>query len=561
MSDESVPGPGSPRLRIGVLLDSSAVPQWVAAVLGDLATCSFVSVELVVFNGEAASNGHRWRTLLFSVYERLDRHLVSPAQDTQRIVDAGNLLSGWKAITVVPARAGFEHRFAPETIRDIEEMKLDVIVRFGFDVLRGDLLTAARCGVWSFHHGDSEHYRGGPACFREMLERNPLSGAELQVHTREFHDGMVLRKAIFATAGSVSLSRNRLQPYWGAAVLLVEALRQLHDYGWEQVRTHAHGPVPREGGRAPYRTPSNAEMLVSIAPRLLYRVGRYLLKRRTMDRWRLAIRRAPELQREDGQPTAGPASLAGFRWIEAPAGHSHADPFLVEEGGKQWVFFEDQELPSGLGRIACAQVDGDVLGTPSVALTAPHHLSYPCVFRDGETWFMIPESRSAGTVDLYRCERFPDAWRFERTLFRGGAVDTTIWIEGGTYWFFVTRVEPRSRAQHLWLYSAQSLTGPWTAHPASPISSDVRHSRGAGALFRRGGRLFRPSQDCSGGYGRRIFFNEVRVLDGRNYLEVSRCEIAPDAESGLAGVHTYATGGSVEIIDGKVYVDRAKLHS
>jgi hypothetical protein len=242
--------------------------------------------------------------------------------------------------------------------------------------------------------------------------------------------------------------------------------------------------------------------------------------------------------------------LTGFRWIEPPAGRYFADPFMIDHGGRPWVFFEDFDCATQRGRISCAEVRDGKLVDPAPALERPYHLSYPCVFRDGDTLYMVPESASNGTVELYRCVHFPNRWELSRELFRARAVDTTVWIEEDMYWHFVTMQEPRGRGTQLWLFYSSTLAGEWTPHPASPISTDVRNSRGAGAIFRHNGKLFRPSQDCSGHYGRSFTLNEIVVMDRNRYHETPRVTVDPDWSAGLVGTHTYSHAGQVEIIDG-----------
>jgi hypothetical protein len=161
-----------------------------------------------------------------------------------------------------------------------------------------------------------------------------------------------------------------------------------------------------------------------------------------------------------------------------------------------------------------------------------------------------PETGSNGTVELYRCARFPDRWDLEKELFRGPALDTTIWIDDGVYWFLVTLLAPRGFGTQLWLFSATTLTGEWTPHPGNPISTDVRNNRGAGAIFRYNGKLFQPSQDCSKYYGYSFTLNEIVVWDRYQYQEKRCVTINPLWAPGLVGTHTYSHVGQVEIIDG-----------
>jgi len=406
------------------------------------------------------------------------------------------------------------------------------MIRFGFNILRGDILTVARYGIWSYHHGDNDFYRGGPAYFWEVYEGNPISGAILQVLTEELDAGKVLCKGFFATRPGLSHVRNRVQPYWGASTFIIQKLRELQQYGWEHLERNIVKPSPYMGRKKIYRAPTNWGILRWLGPLL--------------QQWMLAIRvGAPPIVSSSSAP-----DLGSFRWIRPPRGRFYADPFLIEEDGKVWAFFEDFDYAKQLARISCAEVRAGELAKPVTALERPYHLSYPCVFRDGGQLYMIPETGSNGTVELYRCVRFPDMWQMDRVLFKGQAVDTTVWVEDGFYWFFVTMKEPRGHASQLWLFYADALIGDWAPHPANPISTDVRNSRGGGAIFRHQGKLFRPSQDCSQNYGGSFTLNEIVVLDRHEYQEKPYVTVNPAEGRNWVGTHTYGRASDIEIIDG-----------
>jgi hypothetical protein len=375
-----------------------------------------------------------------------------------------------------------------------------------------------------------------------------VSGAVLEVLADKREASRVLYRGVFATDEGFSHARNRTQPYWGASTFVIQKLRELHAHGWTRVECNVVKPAPYRGKKTLYSKPSNREMLRWLLPLLVGKTFRRLIRQPMIRHWKIAVRvGAPPIPGSTSSP-----DISGFCWIESPKGRCYADPFVVEADGKHWVYFEDFDYAAQRGKISCAELQGTTLGEPLTALERPYHVSYPCVFRDAGTWYMIPETVSAGTVDLYRCTRFPDAWEFERELLKASAVDTTVWIEDGVYWFFVTFLEPLGNASQLWLYSAASLTGAWTPHPASPISTDVRYARGAGAIFRHEGKLYRPSQDDSGEYGRSITLNEVVVMDRDHYREEPRVVVNPIPQKGFVGTHTYGRAGAVEIIDGKM---------
>jgi hypothetical protein len=555
-----------PPLRVGLLVDGASLPRCFAEVVDHIVESDFATIELVVFNagatrsaGEAPPRsliGKVVRTLrdprlrekfLFILYRRWDNRHAVPSIDPDALVDCSPRWTRVETMQVDPITKRFVHRFPDDAVERIRAKELDVLIRFGFNILRGDILGAARYGVWSYHHGDNEYYRGGPAYFWEILEGNPISGAILQVLTEELDAGKVLYKGLFATQDGFSHVCNRVQPYWGASTFMIQKLRELHAHGWDHVERNRPKPAAYRGRKKIYSAPSNAEMLRWLVPLLARKVVARVIRRPMVRHWRIAMRvgGAP-IPDSSAQP-----DMDGFRWIDSPKGHAYADPFVVEADGEHWVYFEDFDYATQLGKIACAPVRDGGLGEPLTALARPYHLSYPCVFRDAGDWYMIPESVAAGTIELYRCTRFPDQWQLERELLRASAVDTTIWIENGVYWFFVTFREPRGGASQLWLYSATALDATWTPHPANPISTDVRYARGGGAIFRHAGKLLRPSQDCSGEYGRSLTLNEIVVLDAEHYREEPRVTVEPTWMSSLVGTHTYGRAGAIEIIDGK----------
>jgi hypothetical protein len=562
-------------LRIGLLLDSNCLPRCFSEVVDHILQSDFARLELLIFNEaqKAADTGiapsrsvlrkawnlllssQRRRLLLFHLYQRWDHRHIVPSTDPDAEVDCTARFDGIESISVAPIGKRFVHRFPNDAIELIRERNLDVIIRFGFNILRGDILAAARYGVWSYHHGDGDYYRGGPSHFWEVVEANPLSGVMLQALTEELDAGTVLYKGWFATQPGLSRARNCVQPYWGASTFVIQKLRELHQHGWERLSHDAERAAPYRGRKPIYRAPANAEMLSWLGPVFLRKSWRRLVRRQKLEHWRLAVRFGASLIAD----STGSPKQEGFRWIESPPGRFYADPFMLEEGGRLWVFFEDFDYAANRGRIACAELGKDKAFEPVAVLERPFHLSYPCVFRADGNVYMIPESAENGTVDLYRCTQFPDRWTLESTLLQLPAVDSTIWMDAGVFWLFVTLQEPRGQGIQLWLFSASSLMGKWTAHPANPISTDVRKSRGAGAIFRHNGKLFRPSQDCSGHYGRSFTLNEIIVLDADRYEERARVTVEPIWAPGLVATHTYNHVGQVEVIDGCVPLPAARV--
>jgi hypothetical protein len=277
------------------------------------------------------------------------------------------------------------------------------------------------------------------------------------------------------------------------------------------------------------------------------------LRRSKEFHWRMCLGRtdSPRLL------TAGSATKrVDYRWIPSPRGHFYADPFLFEQENQLWLFFEDYDYEQERGTIKCAVIQPDLsIGTPVTCIDVPYHVSYPHVFRHGGEIFIIPDSSSTSSVELWRAIDFPSRWRLEKTLFRGPLVDTTPLYHAGSWYFFTTFEEPPGNPAFGALFTADTLTGEWSLHPSTPISTDVRYTRSAGPIQALDGRLLRPVQDCSDNYGARIHVEEILKLTAETYEQHRLHSIEPDWEKGLVGVHTVGYCRGIEVLDAVAWVD------
>src|SRR5712675_2043712 len=282
-------------LRIGLLLDScEEISAVFAKIIEDIQASNFARIDLIVVRKTAAekpaadkpsssrtsklarrlTDATLRKHLLYDLYLRLDARL-KPANDPVERVACNGFLSGIETLEVEPLGKKFVHRFPEDVLEKIRSKDLDVLIRFGFNILRGDILKAARYGVWSYHHGDNDFYRGGPAHFWELREGAPLSGVILQVLTDELDAGLVLCKSLFTTQPTISMSANRYAPYWGSTDFMIRKLNELHQYGWEHIEKNVVSPAPYQGQRKLYRLPTNADMAQWLAPVFLKKAIQY----------------------------------------------------------------------------------------------------------------------------------------------------------------------------------------------------------------------------------------------------------------------------------------------
>jgi hypothetical protein len=244
----------------------------------------------------------------------------------------------------------------------------------------------------------------------------------------------------------------------------------------------------------------------------------------------------------------------GYRLILPPPGRFYADPCVIEHEGEDHVFFEEWRSDIHRGVISWMRRDGERFAPPEQVLERPYHLSYPFVFRAGREIFMIPESGAARRIEMYRAVDFPQRWEPAEILIDGiAAADATVVEVDGTWWMFANVAEDESsKCDQLWIFHAGAVTGPWTPHVRNPVKIDVRSTRPAGSLFRRGGRLIRPTQDCSAAYGGAITLCDVTRLSRRDYAETEVGKLLPGWLPSNVGFHTLSSSRGLEVIDGKM---------
>ena len=169
---------------------------------------------------------------------------------------------------------------------------------------------------------------------------------------------------------------------------------------------------------------------------------------------------------------------------------------------------------------------------------------------------MIPESHSNRTIELYKCMEFPKKWKFEKNIMEGiEAVDSTLFFYKNTYWLFVGIAENTgvSTSDELFLfYSENPLSNNWIPHPQNPIVSDIRCARSAGKIFEDAGKIYRPAQDCSNGYGYKVIVNQIITLNKMEYQEKEFHIIDPEYDSKLTGIHTFSHEKKLTMLDGKL---------
>ncbi|MEA2757719.1 MAG: hypothetical protein QOH65_332 [Methylobacteriaceae bacterium] len=265
------------------------------------------------------------------------------------------------------------------------------------------------------------------------------------------------------------------------------------------------------------------------------------------EHWTIAFRRL----HDDAVIERGTWPDAAWTRVPDDGARYFADPFPFIDHGRTYVFCEEYPYATRKGLISLFEIVDGMPTKPRPILERPYHLSYPFVFRRGSEIYMIPETSAVGRIELYRAERFPERWAFERVLINDViASDATLVTWRGRDWLFASIADERASTwDSLGLFHANDLFGDWTAHPLNPVLIDAGAARPGGAMVIQGARLRRVAQDCRAMYGGGIVLADVDRLDPENYAQSVRAVLGPPPGSGSAGAHTLNVAGDAEFID------------
>ena len=455
-------------------------------------------------------------------------------------------LANVPSIVCVPQKKGkWSQYFSSADVDTIKSHELDFILRFGFGIIRGDVLNAAKYGVWSFHHDDEDKYRGGPPAFWELYQNDPVSGAMLQRLTDTLDGGIVLKKCSVPT-NRLSYRRN-LQRILHASTNMVR---------WVCVDL-ANGRAdylnaPPSRTKAPiYHAPNDFQMLRFWAQLGLNWLA-YKKENQCVDVWNVGVVNAPQAAFLD------PAFVPEVEWTAySKPDKVVADPFLVPPstpGGPLRIVAEELDWYNECGTICELRRDsqsGKVTFDKTI-IDEGVHMSYPFIFQYNGDTFMVPEAASLKAIVLYRMDRRTGEFQMHSTLIDNvNASDSTL-FEHDCRWWLIHTGNGKLCPWSLYVWHAATPFGPWEAHTASPVKTDVSSTRPAGNPFVKDGQLYRPAQDNRHWYGYGLTLNRIDELTTTAFRETVVRRIGADPKSPYPdGCHALAGYGNITLIDGK----------
>ena len=244
----------------------------------------------------------------------------------------------------------------------------------------------------------------------------------------------------------------------------------------------------------------------------------------------------------------------------------YADPFVCNDGGREYIFVEMMNHYNVYGQISVAPIEDGKIGDFHVVISEPFHMSFPNVFQWEGEWYMLPEVYMTGQVRLYRAEEFPDRWVLDSVLMEGAELVDHALLPTD-YGFCVVSYDTsdkrnmRSRAFRLDM-------GRRHMEEIFPEGNWCRERPG-GTFYQKDGEWRHVIQDCEKTYGDFLYVYRVKEFSEERFSEelvrevhMGDVEVAPD-NGKLEHIHTYNRDSRYETIDfryWKFYPDKFFLH-
>lgn len=520
-------------IKVLILTDGIVVKKWVADIIKFVIDSpSFELVGTIVNESKNKSES----SLLYRSLRFVDRKIFASSNNPFQNIPLD--LDTKFIYYTKPIQKKYSDWLDEDCINHVKFLEPDLILRFGFRILRGSFLNIPELGVWSLHHADNKVNRGGPPAFWELVLKEPVSGVTLQKINEDLDGGEVIGKA-FTKTDSLSFYRNQIQVYELGVQLFKEKLSQLSTDSLKPEK-----PIFNFYDYPLYKNPSNQaafKIFINYSLRILkkaYKDFRY------EQQW---IIKHSKLNNSE-------TSLYRFKDLIPSKGINWADPFPIFDSNTLFLFAE-QIGKDHVGKIVCFEYNTTTNSfcDPIVVLDEEYHLSYPFVFKFEGRWLMMPESGDSNQLKIYKSTEFPFKWEEEKVIFNNKKLFDVTPFEYNSKWYsFASERVSKTLSPNDYLLLYELPDGPlgdWKLHPSNPIKLDVRGGRCAGKIVEKDGKCFRVAQLGTPKYGYAIQFYEILKLDTISYEEILVDTIYPNWDTTSLAVHTFNSVNGWHFVD------------
>ena len=508
------------RLKVGLIVDSQSISKWQSSAIENCH--DLIEVNTIIYCTNSKTHKQPLKNVL---YYLLNVFSIRNTQ-TQSVPWSRLTTEGYELINFDCQHSGIWQTIDNPTKSEIRSQNLDLIIKFGMNLLKDPQDIPSKYGVLSFHHGDPSEFRGRPSGFYELIKGANHVGAVVQQLSNKLDAGTI---RAFGKYRITSHSyRHTLENLFANSTSLLR-LAILNCLSSITIDLSTSGEN--------HRLPSNktvAKFVLLLTQRKFKRFIFGLFGRRD---WKIAETSPLSFD------AIGPMQVIDLlNPIKPPREISFiADPFMLPNGD---LIFEAAEKNSELGQLMT--LSGERMNLIDTSLIGTHkHLSFPFVMQKDDKFFVMPEMAQSGAQLL--CELQNNAIIKTHKLLgldNERLIDPVLLQRNETWWLFAGKLG--NELDHLFAWSSFDLFGPYKPHRMNPVVVDPSRARNAGGFITLGTDLYRLGQNNCQEYGDGIAVCQVSQLDEGFYQEQPVAKLTINE---LHGPHTFSTNGQ------KAYVD------
>ncbi len=532
------------KLKIGLLIQDYDIPYWALSTVEKIVNSTHNEIALLITD----NSKYRDRKRQTSIWSKLNSIVFRSYMQLESLICKlnQNALQKKNIKTVLPNcdQISTKSHSIDQLIDTISKYDLDVIVDLNHGQAPIGLSNTTNFGIWHYNFDDllisDERAIGATAMLSKAIYTRIKIEIEQNGRKISAYNTTISKDKRFIT-------RHTNQVLWKVSSIVPRLLQDLNEKRDSFFNSHNASGVKNDISEL--NVPGNIKTIVGVFKLFVKGLKEVWSRKFYFDQWILLV--------QHHKTKVLPKSFEDYQRLLPPKDRFWADPFVIQEMGKTYIFIEELLYKEGIGKIAVIELNDD--GTykqPYSIIEKDYHLSYPYLFRDDNTLYLLPESMENGTIELYRCVEFPKVWKLEKILMKDiKALDTSILKHNNKYWMFtnIEHLNGHDMLNELHIFYADDLISDnWVAHPKNPITINQNYARPAGQFIHDEGRIFRPSQNCSKHYGYAITFMEILKLTEDDYQEVEVSQIFPDWNKDVFSTHTFNSAIGINIADAKI---------
>lgn len=527
------------KITFGILCNGYVFEAWEASCINHLLNHPQIELKLLVVSMSDHVKKHSiiqkighypYRNFLYRVYKRY--WLKAKSYDQ---ISFEEKFKNIPVLTCATIKKGkFNAYFKPEDITNIKAHQLDFMLRFGFNIIKGEILESCTYGIWSFHHADNDFIRGGPMGFWEIFFRRNTTAAVLQQLNNNLDQGKILRKGYLKTIDH-SYAENIDQLTEMASIWPLQVCIDLLN----AIEVFEAATVAATKAKL-FKFPANWRLIYFMFILLGNKLKFHFKQLFMSESWQIA-RYENSLEDMNHSTTLKPT-------YTSPSNSEiyFADPFIWPNSNIKKLLFEYFSYQENCGKIAWSNFDGSEFKLLDFGVNS--HLSYPFCFTFQNEVYCIPEQAEANCVSLYKIDEKGAVIKWKNLIENFAGRDTTLIFYDQKWWLFCTKANYFENAA-LFIFYSENLETPFVPHQNNPVKVDIQNARPAGSFFMKNNSLFRPAQNSAAHYGHKVNINKIITLNSLEFKEEIIDIVEPRLFGNYTGIHHISSQEGNTVVD------------